>query len=118
MSTKEKEGLQPETTEIKKSIVINAAPEVVFKAITDPTELTHWFPDNAILEPNVGGKMKFSFYKTDSEYRQMDYFPEGTIIEFVPDKKSLIHGKNQTYPTFQELLLHGNWKKWRITKLD
>jgi uncharacterized protein YndB with AHSA1/START domain len=87
MSTKEKEGLQPETTEIKKSIVINAAPEVVFKAITDPTELTHWFPDNAILEPNVGGKMKFSFYKTDSEYRQMDYFPEGTIIEFVPDKK-------------------------------
>ena len=48
----------------------------------------------------------------------MDYFPEGTIIEFVPDKKISIHGKNQTYPTFQELLSHGNWKKWRITKLD
>jgi hypothetical protein len=41
------------------------------------------------LEPEVGGKMKFSFFKTDSEYPQMDYFSEGTITEFVPNKKSL-----------------------------
>lgn len=61
--------------------------KLFFKAITDPNELTHWFPDQAILEPKVGGKMKFSFFKTDSEYRQMDYFPEGTITEFVPNKK-------------------------------
>jgi uncharacterized protein YndB with AHSA1/START domain len=56
MSTKETEGQQQETIEIKKSIVIDATPEVVFKAITDPNELTHWFPDQAILEPKVGGK--------------------------------------------------------------
>jgi Activator of Hsp90 ATPase homolog 1-like protein len=62
MSAKEREGQQDqEITEIRKTIIIDATPEVVFKAITDPNELTHWFPDQAILEPKVGGKMKFSF---------------------------------------------------------
>jgi uncharacterized protein YndB with AHSA1/START domain len=88
MSAKEIEGQQKqEVTEIKKNIVIDATPEAVFKAITDPSELTHWFPDQAILELKIGGKMKFSFFKTDSEYRQMDYFPEGTITEIIPNKK-------------------------------
>jgi len=76
------EKQQEETMEIKKSIIIDTLPEVVFKAITDPNELTRWFPDQAVLDFKVGGKMKFSFFKTDSEYRQMDYFPEGAITEF------------------------------------
>jgi uncharacterized protein YndB with AHSA1/START domain len=46
MSTTQGKGQQEETMEIKKSIVIEASPEVVFKAITDPNELTSWFPDN------------------------------------------------------------------------
>lgn len=80
----EQEG---ETTEIKKTILIDASPEVVFRAIIDPNEFTNWFPDQAILEPKVGGKVKFSFNKTDSEYRQMDYFPEGIVVEFMPNKR-------------------------------
>jgi uncharacterized protein YndB with AHSA1/START domain len=88
MSLKEMEGQQKqEITEIRKNIIIDATPEVVFRAITDPNELTHWFPDQAFLEPRVGGKMKFSFFKTDSQYRQMDFFPEGIISKFVPNKK-------------------------------
>jgi len=93
MSTTEGKGQQEETIEIKKNIVIDASPEVVFKAITDPNELTNWFPDQAILEPKVGGKMKFSFYKKNSEKRvgagkgrEIDSFPEGIIIEFIPNK--------------------------------
>ena len=31
--------------EIKKTIIIDASSEVVFKAITEPEELTQWFPD-------------------------------------------------------------------------
>jgi uncharacterized protein YndB with AHSA1/START domain len=73
--------------EIKKTVVIDASPEVVFKAITDPEELTNWFSDQAILEPRTGGKMKFSFYKKNSEKCDMDSFPEGTILEFTPNKK-------------------------------
>ena len=42
--------LEGQKMEIRKSIVIDASPEVVFKAITEPEELTQWFPDQAILE--------------------------------------------------------------------
>ena len=92
MSTTEGKGQQEETIEIKKNIVIDASPEVVFKAITDPNDLTNWFPDQAVLEPKVGGKMKFSFYKNSKRGNQdhgrdKDYFHEGTISEFIPNKK-------------------------------
>jgi len=80
MSTQERKGQGEDTIEIKKSIVIDASLEVVFKAITDPNELTNWFPDHAILEPKQGGKIKFSFYKEKSQKdhtRTADAFPEG-----------------------------------------
>jgi uncharacterized protein YndB with AHSA1/START domain len=57
MSTTEKKRRQEETIEIKKSIVIESLLQVVFKAITDPEELTQWFPDQAILKSRVGGKI-------------------------------------------------------------
>jgi uncharacterized protein YndB with AHSA1/START domain len=63
MSTTEGKGQQEETIEIKKNIVIDASPEVVFKAITDPNELTNWFPDNAIFDGRIGGKVEPSIKK-------------------------------------------------------
>jgi len=57
MSTTERKRRQEETIEIKKSIVIESSLQVVFKAITDPEELTQWFPDQAILKSRVGGKI-------------------------------------------------------------
>jgi uncharacterized protein YndB with AHSA1/START domain len=60
-------------------IAIDAAPEVVLRAITDNNELTKWFPGNAILEPKVGDQVKFSFYKGNSERRKRDFFPEGEV---------------------------------------
>lgn len=46
MSTiKESEQGEQKMIEIKKSKVIDASTETVFKAITDPAELTNWFPD-------------------------------------------------------------------------
>jgi uncharacterized protein YndB with AHSA1/START domain len=82
MSTTEGKGQQEETIEIKKNIVIDASPEVVFKALTDRNELRNWFPDQAVLEPKVGGKMKFGFYKNSKRGNQdhgrdKDYFHEG-----------------------------------------
>jgi uncharacterized protein YndB with AHSA1/START domain len=63
MSIKEGKQEEKDLVEIEKTMIIGASPEIVFKAITDPDELTNWFPDQAILEPRVGGKMKFSFFK-------------------------------------------------------
>jgi uncharacterized protein YndB with AHSA1/START domain len=114
MSSKEIEGQQKqEVTEIKKNIVIDATPEAVFKAITDPKELTNWFPDQAILEPKIGGKMKFSFFKTDSEYRQMDYFPEGTITEIIPNKKISYTWQEPNIPGFPNTVV-----TWELEKME
>lgn len=98
-------GQQEERIEIKKSILIDASPEVVFKAITDPNELTNWFPDQAILEPKIGGKVKFSFFKTGSEYLQNDYFPEGTVIEFIPNKKISYTWRVTNIPNFPNTVM-------------
>jgi uncharacterized protein YndB with AHSA1/START domain len=114
MSAEEIEGQQKqEVTEIKKNIVIDATPEAVFKAITDPNELTHWFPDQAILESKIGGKMKFSFFKTDSEYRQMDYFPEGTITEIIPNKKISYTWQEPNIPGFPNTVV-----TWELEKME
>ena len=87
MSSKDKQQTEKKIV-IEKNVVIDASPEVVFKAITDPKELTNWFPDQAILEAKLGGKVKFSFYKDkEREYREFDFFPEGVITEFIPNKK-------------------------------
>jgi uncharacterized protein YndB with AHSA1/START domain len=77
--------------EIKKVIEVDASPEVVFKAISDPKELTNWFPDAAILEPHSGGKFKLSFFKdsnkSSNKNMEKDCFPEGKVLEFIPSKK-------------------------------
>ena len=76
--------------EIRKTIEIDASPEVVFKAISGPKELTDWFPDAVILEPKVGGNFKISFYKDSKKPRMKmdrDFINEGKVLEFVQNKK-------------------------------
>src|ERR671930_136819 len=58
-----KDNQQTEEIVIEKNIVIDASPEVVFKAITEQEELTNWFPDQAVFEAKLGGKMKFLNHK-------------------------------------------------------
>ena len=52
---------------IRKSVVVDAPPDMVFKAISDEKELIEWFPDLAVLEPRIGGKVKFTFHNENSE---------------------------------------------------
>jgi uncharacterized protein YndB with AHSA1/START domain len=119
MSTTEGKGRQGEVTiQIKKSIVINASPEVVFKAITDQNELTNWFSDQAILETKVGGKMKFSFYKNSKRGNQecgrdRDYFHEGTISEFVLNKKISYTWEDSYEADFPRTVV-----TWELEKID
>jgi uncharacterized protein YndB with AHSA1/START domain len=114
MSTKV-EGREEETREIRKSIVIDASPGVVFKAIADPNELTKWFPDQVILEPSIGGKVRFSSLKETHplEKLDMDYFMEGTIKELVPDKKLSYTWKFKNIPRFPETTVI-----WELEKID
>jgi uncharacterized protein YndB with AHSA1/START domain len=106
-----------ETLEVTKNIVIDAPPEVVFKAITDQNQLTNWFPDQAILETNVGGKMKFSFYKNSKRGqecgRERDKFKEGTISEFILNKKISYTREDSYEPDFPRTVV-----TWELEKID
>ena len=103
--------------DIKKIIEIDASPKVVFQAISDPKELTNWFPDAAILEPRAGGKFKLSFFK-DSDRRpkkmDQDFFPEGKVLEFVPNKKLVYTWQHKTIPDFPETVV--TWELEEIGK--
>ena len=106
------------TLEVTKNIVIDAPPEVVFKAITDQNELTNWFPDQAILETKVGGKMKFSFYKNSKRGNQecgrdTDKFAEGTVTELILNKKISYTWENSAEPDFRRTVV-----TWELQKID
>lgn len=73
--------------EVRKTIEIDASPDVVFNALTKDDELTQWFPNQAIFEPKVGGKMHFTFLAASSQKMDKDHILEGKILEFVPNKK-------------------------------
>lgn len=71
------------TGEIKKTIIIDASPDVVFNALTDEKELTNWFPDQAKLEPRVGGSMQFKFFEEGKENHRV----EGKVLELVQGRR-------------------------------
>lgn len=91
--------------EIRKTIEINASPEVVFRALSVQEEITQWFPDQAILESKVGGKMKFTFFSKGTKPVDRDFFPEGKIIEFVPNKKLSYTWTPQDIPDFPRTIV-------------
>lgn len=47
--------------EIEQSVEIEASPEAVWKALTDPEELVRWFPVEADVEPGEGGSIRLSW---------------------------------------------------------
>jgi uncharacterized protein YndB with AHSA1/START domain len=113
MSTEGKGQEEEEIIEIRKSIVIEASPEVVFKAITDPNELTNWFPDNAIFDGRIGGKVRFTFNKERSKELDRDYSPEGTIKEFILNKKVSYTWQLKDTPEFPETTI-----TWELEEID
>ena len=82
----EGKGQDDQNIEIKKTIIIDATPDVIFKALTDPAELTQWFPDQAIFEAKVGGKIGFDF--SEKKPKKDDGCEvNGIITEFISNKK-------------------------------
>jgi uncharacterized protein YndB with AHSA1/START domain len=90
------------SNEIRKTIVIEARPEVVFKALTDEKELTQWFPSQAILQARVGGAMEFKFQRDDGT---VDHKVVGKILEIVPGKKLSFSWKNTSDPDFPDTVV-------------
>ncbi len=57
-------------------------PERVWRAITDPGELAHWFPSIVHLEPRIGGMIKFSGdpYQKPTSGRILTYDPPRRLV--------------------------------------
>lgn len=110
-----KDELKRGNLEIRKSIIIEAPSEVVFKAISDPKELTRWFPDEAIIEPKVGALVRFVTIKEiHPEWKlDKDYIMEGTVKEFVPNKRLSYTWKYNDIPDFPETTVI-----WELEQID
>ncbi len=49
------------TTAIERTLELDASPDDVWRALTDPTELSGWFGDSAKLNLHVGGEGWFGW---------------------------------------------------------
>jgi uncharacterized protein YndB with AHSA1/START domain len=54
-------------------------PDTVWRAVTDPAEMAHWFPATVETEPRVGAAMRFTFEGGDAP-------TSGEILELDPPK--------------------------------
>ncbi|EHR51719.1 hypothetical protein SacmaDRAFT_3503 [Saccharomonospora marina XMU15] len=57
-------------------------PEKVWRALTEPGELAHWFPATVTTQPRSGGILRFSF---DADTPDGDY-ANGKVLELDPPK--------------------------------
>ena len=84
--------------EIKKELVINTSTHRVFSAITDMQQLSKWFPDVVSIEPKIGGKITFKFFKSSSS--EIPDIIEGKIIELEKNKKLVYTWSHPGVPDF------------------
>jgi uncharacterized protein YndB with AHSA1/START domain len=57
----EKRSTEPQTRTFEKVVEIDAAPEEVWKAISEAGEITKWFSTKAEVEPGVGGTISLAW---------------------------------------------------------
>lgn len=65
---------------IVKRVWIRASPEVVYKALTNPKDLRHWFCDGAISNPREGGELSVQ-WKTGKTIRR----GRAVFVRIIPD---------------------------------
>jgi uncharacterized protein YndB with AHSA1/START domain len=99
------------TEEVRKTIIINASPEVAFRALIDESELAHWFSnERTVLEPQVGGAWMLKNCRSNTgEINTM----RGKILEIIQDKKLSYTWNVDEYPDSPETIV-----PWMIEPLD
>ena len=70
--------------EIRKTIIVDAPPKVVFRALTDERELVQWMPQEARMEARVGGEYEFKYHWAQ---RGLDAVATGKILELIPYRR-------------------------------
>lgn len=70
--------------EIRKTVVVDAPPEVIFKALTDEKELVKWMPQEARIDPRLGGEYEFKYHWVAKGLHSV---ATGKILELIPNKR-------------------------------
>lgn len=104
---------ESDTEEVRKTIIINASPEIAFRALTDETELTQWFSnERTVLEPQVGGAWMLKNCRSNNNTNEI-HTMRGKILEIVQDKKLSYTWNVDEYPDIPETIV-----TWMIEPLD
>lgn len=100
---------------ISNAKIIQAAPNVVFNALTQPEKITEWFQDEANLDNRVGGKIILvTRKKIHPDWNlDRDYHMEGTILEFVPNKRLSYSWRFDDTPDFPETVV-----TWELEQIN
>src|SRR5207247_1395353 len=70
--------------EVRKTIVVDAPPKVVFKALTNEKELVRWMPQEARIDPRRNGEYEFKYHWAEKGLHSV---ATGKILELIPDKR-------------------------------
>jgi uncharacterized protein YndB with AHSA1/START domain len=70
--------------EVRKTVVVDASPETVFKALTDEKELGRWMTQQARMDPRVGGECEFKYRRAATGQHSV---ATGRVLELIPDKR-------------------------------
>jgi uncharacterized protein YndB with AHSA1/START domain len=104
--------------EIRTSIVIDAPPDRVFRALIDPAALNTWIASAAEVEPHVGGRYSFGWtYQhggrnvTGGPTRILELVPNERLVTDWPDWR----GDPQKPPTRVAWLIEPFGSKTRVT---
>ena len=91
---------ESDTEEVRKTIIINASPEIAFRALTDETELTQWFSnERTVLESQVGGAWMLKNCRSNNNNNTGEiHTMRGKILEIVQDKKLSYTWNVDEYP--------------------
>ncbi|HWM86367.1 MAG TPA: SRPBCC domain-containing protein [Kofleriaceae bacterium] len=67
------------------SIDLDASPDEVWRALTDPDELMRWFPNRAEVDPRVGGTVLWSWGEVGSWRSRIEAWEPGRRLLLVED---------------------------------
>lgn len=89
---------------IEKKLDLKQSPEVVWRALTEPTEIAGWFGETASFEPELGGEGYFGWESHGRFSMRIEVFDPPTRLTWIwgrePDKPL-----DQTHSTLVEWTL-------------
>ena len=95
------------STELRASVVIDAAPDEVFDSMIQPARFREWFGANVDIEPRLGGRFAMGGFDLD---------PGGaTFVEFEPGRKATLRFADGITDAWE---LEGSEGKTRLTLVE